>query len=75
MLKALRTISNPASDWAWARPVSWRGTGQAICYTPNAGWELVPHRRGGMAASLPKRADCFGEWEVVDPSVVNMELR
>jgi len=75
VIEALREISRPDQQmrWAWARPVSWRGTGMALCFEPPHHWKLVPTLHGGQTASLPAPEDLFGEWEVVDPGAVNRE--
>lgn len=77
MLDALSEIATPGL-WLWARPVSWKGSGIAICYEPansNVGdsWKLVPTYRGGQAASMPSPRDVFGAWEVISPQAVNEE--
>ena len=73
-LEALRAISRPGPErWAWARPISWRGTGTAICFEAPSYWKLVPTRRGGQTATLPPSEELFGEWEVVEPVMVNTE--
>ena len=74
MIEALREISQSERS-IWARPKSWRGTGMALCFDRPHYWKLVPTPRGGQTASLPAPEDLFGEWEVVDPGVVNTELR
>jgi hypothetical protein len=74
MIEALREISAEGARWVWARPVSWRGLGKAICFKAPNDWNLVPTARGGIEALLPRPKDCLGEWEVIEPKVVNQEL-
>jgi hypothetical protein len=79
MLDALSEIATPGL-WMWARPVSWKGSGMALCHEAanppcsGEGWKLVPTLKGGQAAMLPSPKDVFGEWEVVTPQAVNQEL-
>ena len=74
MLDALKKIAKP-DVWMWARPISWRGSGQALCFDSIGGWWHVPDAGGGRTALLPTPKDCFGRWEVVSPDVVNSEVK
>lgn len=70
MLEALREARSNSS--LWARPTFWRGVKQAITFDTFAGsWKTVPDSRGGRSTLLPMPKDCFGDWEVVTPEVVN----
>jgi len=48
----------------WARPRSWRGTGEAVAIHDRV-LVVVPSARGGDRWS-PTAADLMGGWEVVD---------
>ena len=54
--------------YQWARPVSWRGTGQAIM-VHGRHLQVVP-RGSHDIAYYPHVLDILDEWEVVNPNVV-----
>jgi hypothetical protein len=58
---------------SWCRPVSWRGTGQAICVRGER-LTRVPSKRGGSSYLGLGTDGMLGPWEVVAADVVNSEV-
>jgi hypothetical protein len=58
---------------AWVRPVSWRGSGHAICIGPSGHLQAVPSARGGFPWN-PRASDIVSDWEQVYPGLVCKEL-
>jgi hypothetical protein len=53
----------------WARPIKWRGSGQALYLYNGCRPAIVPSAKGGLPwyASVE---DILGDWEVVNPDTV-----
>jgi len=58
----------------WFRPVSWRGSGEALVVYCGHRIAIVPSLTGGQAW-YPKVSDFTCDWEVVDPDTVLDEVK
>jgi len=75
-LKALK--QSVKDQMLWFRPVSWRGTGTALCANlgnefNGPGINYVPSSRGGRSAYFPPPNILLGKWEVVSSTHVSEE--
>ena len=59
----------------WARPVAWRGRGEALAFHPgHRGPVVVPSDRGGDRW-WPSFDDLTGAWDVVTPDTIRRSAR
>lgn len=56
----------------WARPITWRRTGQALLVLPGGAIVIVPSSRG-RDVWIPTVRDLASDWEVLDPELVLAE--
>lgn len=73
-LDALKKITE--NNTLWARPISWKGCYQAICFDKrdkysSGGFFEVPTSGDPRRANIPPSpSELFGEWEAIDPGDV-----
>lgn len=73
---AVGSIGRNPEHVFWARPTTWRGSNQAICFDQNEhSFKRVPSGCGMLPCLMPSPEDCFGKWEAVRPTVVIDEAR
>jgi hypothetical protein len=67
----LHEILKEATLDDWFRPVSYKGSGQAYCFSSDMKYtELVPTPKGGIQQMSPRIENLLEDWEIVSPDEV-----
>ena len=70
MIEAAKRAGNDM----WFRPLSWHGTGCALCFDGRYLCEVPTSRGARPSITLLKKDVLSGQWAVVDPDTVNNEI-